>query len=410
MSKAIKGSNDNSTILEWGNYVLFESNENLPFARINGHDFFKKDLSSYNEFFSVLYKKIDGENLCIGETLLEEKIIDLFFQLKSNPDLTFIIKEEIEKIPLKKSHVLLPIFNAHLFERKITLGNYTVVQYQSIPLYCTDCGLTLSMEESDKLCCSQFFTDVPFVDIPVETRDLDFASILARKKMRAFVSFLKYALFSNIRGDIDILSDYNTFIAQESYIITNENVVFTQTPNPIGVKWFDLSSKLNDLVVLEMNGNKRILDIIEKQSDCRDEIENRILNAINWLGMAISEKNNAVSFTQAIFSVECLLQYQQSKEPISKSIVATIGEAIAFLVGSSLEERSDLERRFKDLYGIRSSIAHGKGKPVSDIDVLDAIDLSKRVIVALLTKSELKSAKTFQSVSNYIKRMRYTCN
>ena len=126
--------------------------------------------------------------------------------------------------------------------------------------------------------------------------------------------------------------------------------------------------------------------------------------------MAISEKNNAVSFTQAIFSVECLLQYQQPKEPISKSIVATIGEAIAFLVGSSLEERSDLERRFKDLYGIRSSIAHGKGKPVSDIDVLDAIDLSKRVIVALLTKSELKSAKTFQSVSNYIKRMRYTCN
>lgn len=96
-------------------------------------------------------------------------------------------------------------------------------------------------------------------------------------------------------------------------------------------------------------------------------------------------------------------------QPISKSIVASIGETIAFLVGNSFEERTTLEQRFKKLYGIRSSIAHGKGKEISDLDVMDAIDLAKSTVQAIMTRGEFKTAKTLQPIDTFIKKMRYSC-
>ena len=78
--------------------------------------------------------------------------------------------------------------------------------------------------------------------------------------------------------------------------------------------------------------------------------------------MAVAEKENSVAFTQAMYGIESLLQYEQKGEMISKSIVASIAENVAFLLGCNFDERKELEKQFKELYGIRSKIAHGKDR------------------------------------------------
>ena len=89
--------------------------------------------------------------------------------------------------------------------------------------------------------------------------------------------------------------------------------------------------------------------------------------------MAVAEKENSVAFTQAMYGIESLLQYEQKGEMISKSIVASIAENVAFLLGCNFDERKELEKQFKELYGIRSKIAHGKSNDISAYEVLDVI-------------------------------------
>ena len=111
---------------------------------------------------------------------------------------------------------------------------------------------------------------------------------------------------------------------------------------------------------------------------------------------------------QATFAIECLLQYDSKGIPINKSIVASLSESIAILLGDSFQSRKEYEKKFESLYSLRSKIAHGKGNDVTVLQVLDAIDIAKKTVVAILTNPEIKEAKTIQMINNYVERVRYT--
>lgn len=108
---------------------------------------------------------------------------------------------------------------------------------------------------------------------------------------------------------------------------------------------------------------------------------------------------------QATFAIECLLQYDSKGIPINKSIVASLSESIAILLGDSFQSRKEYEKKFKSLYSLRSKIAHGKGNDVTVLQVLDAIDIAKKTVVAILTNPEIKEAKTIQMINNYVERV-----
>jgi hypothetical protein len=69
--------------------------------------------------------------------------------------------------------------------------------------------------------------------------------------------------------------------------------------------------------------------------------------------------------TELAFSLDCLFKSNQSAS-ISKSIQAQISETIDLLVGKNLKERKELEKTFKDLNSIRSSVAQGTRKDRMD--------------------------------------------
>ncbi len=205
---------------------------------------------------------------------------------------------------------------------------------------------------------------------------------------------------------MEVISSTTNSGTRERHFIVGEGWgQISVSGHPSAIKRLVLDEALDFILDKEI-GNQQLIEIFDKSN--KNEIEKRITNAVNWLGMAIAEKNNSIAFTQSIYAIESLLQYETKGEVINKSIVATISEAIAFLLGKNYEDRKNIEKNFKELYGIRSKIAHGKSSEITAYQVLEAINLAKRLVQGILTNSALKDASTMQKITNYITKLKYT--
>ena len=401
--------NDNAEILKLENCISFRAAESDPLSdsiTVNGSTFWKKNNCIYNKFFEEMYHNFRGKDNYISLKEFEKIIIDLFFEIRRNPNVPHSIQAEMLKKPLLNGHALLPIYNVSVSDDIIHIGVFTVVKYQAIEKYLSENGYLIPDNVAGDMSSDSYFNNIPFVDIPVLMRDPQFGLESAKRIETVFINFLNYVIYSNIKG-VEVIRDYtNAGNRNRHFIVSDQNFSMSINSTPVGLLYLDLSEAVDDLIS-EDEGNHRLLDLVGKNNP-ENELETRIINAVNWIGMAIAEKNHAIAFTQAIFAVECLLQYQQTGEPISKSIVASIGEEVAFLLGSDIESRKAWEKKFKSLYGIRSKISHGKSTDITVYEVLDAIDLAKRLVVEILTNPAFKNAKTIQMVNNHIEKMRYT--
>jgi len=144
---------------------------------------------------------------------------------------------------------------------------------------------------------------------------------------------------------------------------------------------------------------------------CQRELSkyrNCIARAIDWIGSAINQRDDTLAFMQCMFAVECLLL--DENEFFSKSIVAQISEYIAFIVADKPEERIEAEKRFKEIYKLRSAIAHGgltdEAKISSALPGL--VRMSREVVLKLLTKEGFARITSKKELHALIQQLRYS--
>ena len=92
----------------------------------------------------------------------------------------------------------------------------------------------------------------------------------------------------------------------------------------------------------------------------------------------------------------------------NKSIVASISEDIAFLLGRNFDDRTKYEKEFKEIYSIRSKIAHGKSAEITSYQVLDVINMAKLLVQEFILNPAISDAATMLKITNYITKQRYT--
>jgi len=151
-------------------------------------------------------------------------------------------------------------------------------------------------------------------------------------------------------------------------------------------------------------GNYRVWELLNKPE--HNEIEKRILRAIDWIGMAICENQPAIAFIQCAFAIECLLQ--DNNEFISKSITAQISEYTAFIIGRDKNHRRDIAKVFKELYKVRSKIAHGVIVDSLYEELQAIIWLSKQIVINFLLKPELRNITSMELLREFIEDKRYS--
>jgi hypothetical protein len=138
-----------------------------------------------------------------------------------------------------------------------------------------------------------------------------------------------------------------------------------------------------------------------------NELTKKVLLAVDWIGQSIAEKVASSAFIKAAIALEVL--FSPKKEFISSSITAQISESVAMLLGSNAESRFQTEKEVKDLYGIRSKVAHEGKTDVAYADLAEVQHLAREVVIKMLTLESLKTLATGQDLQQFLKSQKYGC-
>ncbi|GHT57652.1 hypothetical protein FACS18945_2450 [Bacteroidia bacterium] len=157
--------------------------------------------------------------------------------------------------------------------------------------------------------------------------------------------------------------------------------------------------------ILFKNGfnNSLILSVFTYSTTELTELEDKIRNAINWLGKAIRTSNLTDSFLNACIAMECLLSEKKSQGNITN----TLAESLAFLVGKNKNERISIYADVKDKYNLRSKLVHS-GK--TDITEDDYYKLSEYLVIGiekLLDLIKTENLKNMVDFRNYINELKF---
>lgn len=368
-----------------------------------GGTIFIKDYSSFTKYLDNIYNDKNINKLLVSKKYFYDFMIDKYIEFDKKDITEVDIKRQIQDIKIIEFRVLLPLFNSQINSEKVEIVGNHIIQFQSIDKFCEEKQITIPKEVKD-IFKEKYFESVPFLETIVKARELEFAENLAKIRTEDFVHVLNFMLFFCYRDAEMISTTTKSGTAERGFIFSEQRWSIKFKKNSPYKARIALESCLEYLTDNKI-GNKQIFNIFNNND--KNEIENRIYNAVNWIGLAIAEVNNSVAFMMANNGIESLLQYQP-KEMISKSIVASMSEAIAFLLGNDFESRKGYEKKFKELYSIRSKIVHGKSSEVTDDQILEIIDIGVQLIRKLITGKEFKDASTMQKISNYIEKQRYT--
>lgn len=168
-----------------------------------------------------------------------------------------------------------------------------------------------------------------------------------------------------------------------------------------------LQTSINlDLIISKMQDNEILTKLIKIiTSTSNNELENLIKDAVNWIGESIKDNNPSTSLLKAVISLETLLSFSEGQ--ITPSIMHTICEASAFILGNDFETRLKIEKNIKKIYSTRSSITHsGKKEKIINIEKKYIISIVKSIINTLLSDKFL-DCKNKKELMDKIKKIKY---
>lgn len=136
------------------------------------------------------------------------------------------------------------------------------------------------------------------------------------------------------------------------------------------------------------------------------EIKQRVLLAIDWIGESYGENVASSAFIKAAIALEILFNEQKS-EFLSKGIAAQISESVALVLGSDLDSKMGLEKRMRELYGIRSGIAHAGKNDIKIIDLESIRGLARQCVIRVMVDPAFKEVHKAADMTVLFKKLKY---
>lgn len=164
---------------------------------------------------------------------------------------------------------------------------------------------------------------------------------------------------------------------------------------------------IDDLYFIEeSNGYDRIWNLTKNPKI--SQIERRILNAVEWVGKGIKDRDSTKMLLQLTFAIESLFVFAKKGVLVSPSIASQLSEASAFVAYTDKKERIKTEKFIKKIYEVRSSIVHGRATDIKDSDIYQLFILIKKIISNLLTSHEYSKFTSIEQLYEQINELKYT--
>lgn len=142
------------------------------------------------------------------------------------------------------------------------------------------------------------------------------------------------------------------------------------------------------LPALEKIGIFKVARFLKKEHQIT-EFEKALLDSIRWFSFS---QNQLTASGELLYLTICMEVFlcPDAGEKVSNSIT----EGVAFILRDELEGRKTIKEKVKRLYGLRSVVAHGRGKSVLESNVVEMQEIVLTFISKMIEFSdEIKSLK-----------------
>lgn len=175
---------------------------------------------------------------------------------------------------------------------------------------------------------------------------------------------------------------------------------------------------------MKNNGFEIVNEILKR--DKHNSFETRLLASIYWFGSGLNigeikaaeiqkpkdkeQKNTHKDFEyfnagdrflKFFVALESLLIFNEN-EPITNNIA----ERVAFLLGDKYEERKEIKKRMKDLYGVRSKIVHHGDVDITRYDLRDLTEVTQSVIINLILRKDELGIKSKEDLYEWFEKQK----
>lgn len=138
------------------------------------------------------------------------------------------------------------------------------------------------------------------------------------------------------------------------------------------------------------------------QSQSNGALTEALRHAIYWHATGERENSRERAFIYYTMALEAILT--QSGSQVSAQ--TAIAESIAIILGKSLKERLEFKKKAKELYRLRSQIAHGKMSPVNPFDLEVQRYFSYSTIKFVFSKRNEFHRQ--EDIAQYIENLKFT--
>lgn len=202
-----------------------------------------------------------------------------------------------------------------------------------------------------------------YLSIEVVANNEKDAVLLSKRKFTDFKKLLDFTCGRNNK-----VSAVNLFYQIPNYqrYILPINSEMTYSQDIMNIGYIPIVHSIDEFIAeMKINGQLYIWDLYSKKN--KNSKENRLINAILWIGKAHSEEDNKIKLMEYCFAIESLLQMNVDTF-INPSITYSISNYCAIIIAQKYEDRKIVIKHIKDLYTKRSKIAHGKNVEITDTD------------------------------------------
>ena len=310
---------------------------------------------------------------------------------------------ELQNRKMTTFHVVFPIYGVIVPE--IThIGQFTAYNFEDYKKFFTENSFTSEnhlqshFEKQEK---SSYLT------LEVKAKSPDRAIEWAIKDFELFECIAKFWLMDSPIFDVGIFH-YNKWTIKNGYAFNKETLAgsfeskgsFQPVPINFLIKIRN-ADKFWDMVTRYVKGKTT-------------EIENGVINAVRWVGIANSNDSDVTRYVQYIFALEALLA-KPKEEIITPSIAYRLSEGAAFIIGETAKttemDKKDFRKKIfydvKSLYSSRSKIVHGTDRQVNKDDLNKARHLIYNLIISFMYNEEILKFKDTTELAQWIENLKF---
>ena len=191
---------------------------------------------------------------------------------------------------------------------------------------------------------------------------------------------------------------------EENIKIDPYSGITTQVDGPITA----YNLKKDILSNIEVQKLGKIEDIVSTDNyfSPTNRIHAKLIRGFEWLGEATRNDTLEGRFAKIAFSVEALIGGESRRDLFTRSIGATLAERSAFLVGETLDERLDIDKQIRSLYGKRSDIVHGKKSNIIPSELNQFGEIVRRVGWGLIDNME--NFTKVEELDSWVRKQSYS--